>query len=75
MYLIRRGNLRKRAVAHIWHGDYPRSNEGDTACRMASTGGLNFRRYLIAVNPLHISKSAEKTELPICHMCQVNSGK
>jgi hypothetical protein len=37
---------------------------------MASTGGLNPRRYLIAANPIHISPHVEKTILPICYMCQ-----
>ena len=63
-YLIKRGTKAgKKRVAHIWTGE-------DTACRMASTGGLNLSKYLVAANPLHISHRAEKTELPICQMCK-----
>lgn len=77
MYLIKRGAIPgKKWVAHIWHGDYPKSLDGDTACRMWSTGGIrNKHKYLIAPNPIHISPNAQKTELPICQMCQTNEGK
>ena len=64
MYLVKRGSRAgNKWVAHLWTGE-------DTVCRMASTGGLNRRRYLIAANPIHISPSAKKTDLPICCMCQ-----
>lgn len=46
--------LRKKArCAHIWRN-------GDTVCRMASTGGLNLRRYVVA----------HMTDLPICENCE-----
>ena len=40
-YLVRR---RKPTVAHLWNGT-------DTACRMASTGGLNPDSYYVADDP------------------------
>lgn len=48
-YLVRR---RKAKVAHAWVGE-------DTACTMASTGGLDEGRY----------ERVLKTHLPLCHMC------
>ena len=77
MYLIKRGNnVGKKWVAHIWKGDYPESMDGDTACRLWSTGGIKRKeKYLVTPVPLHISPKAVKTELPICFMCQVNNAK
>lgn len=77
MYLIKRGSKPgKRWVAHIWHGDYPQSLEGDTACRMWSTGGIRRKAgYLVSPAPIHISPHAEKTDLPICSMCAINEVK
>ena len=77
MYLVKRGlKAGSRWVAHIWYGDYPKSRDGDTACRMASTGGLNVGKYLISPTPIHIGpRNGIKTELPICQMCQTNHEK
>ena len=43
----------KRPVAHLWTGD-------DTACRMASTGGLKLERYFFC---------EFIDDFPICEMC------
>lgn len=48
-YLVR---IRKATVAHYWMGT-------DTACSMASTGGLDVGRYTIL----------KDTSLPVCQMC------
>ena len=55
-YLIPQKGLKKRA--HIWNG-------ADTACRMASTGGLKMDRYTV-------SDMTEGRE--VCQMCQNVSG-
>jgi hypothetical protein len=44
--------------AHIWIGS-------DTACRMASTGGLNIRRYTIADT---------RGSRDVCFMCRKVTG-
>jgi hypothetical protein len=49
----------KPRVAHIWLGS-------DTACRMASTGGLNRRKYEIV---------SAAPRLPICTMCRSNAAQ
>lgn len=49
-FLIRRP---KANVAHIWTG-------ADTFCRMASTGGLNKKRYIVHDTTLG---------LPLCSLC------
>ena len=61
-YLIKRGKKAGRKVAHLWDGI-------DTVCHMASSGGLQRFRYLVAANPYHISPHAELTVLPVCVMC------
>ena len=50
-YLIRK---RRNGRAHLWL-------YGDTLCRMASTGGLNYRRYTVR---------ADNPGLPLCTMCK-----
>ena len=50
-YLIRR---RKSRTAHVWTGK-------DTACRMASTGGLDMKNYEVTTST---------GGLKICPMCQ-----
>lgn len=55
MYLIRKGKAR---VKHIWNGE-------DTRCRMASTNGLNLRRYQVV----------EQSGLRLCQMCRTNARK
>ena len=76
MYLIkRRKTPGKKWVAHIWHGNYPKSLEGDTACRMWSTGGMAQEKYFITPTPLHIAPTGRKTELKVCHMCGINEAK
>jgi len=49
-YLVRK---RPTGKAHYWEGI-------DTLCRMASTGGLQLRRYKVAAN---------SGGRPVCHMC------
>lgn len=56
MYLVRVKG--KAKVKHQWDGR-------DTYCRMASTGGLNIRKY----------QQVEKSWLPLCSMCKTNSAK
>lgn len=56
LYLIRHGKPR---VAHIW-------NDHDTACRMASSNGLDLSRYGV---------SETDGGLPICLMCKNNAAK
>lgn len=48
-FLVR---VRKGTVAHYWTG-------ADTACSMASTGGLNVKLYTVL----------RETSLPVCQMC------
>lgn len=50
MYLIRKNKAR---TAHLWDGV-------DTACRMASTGGLNKNKYRVVGH----------SDLQICTMCE-----
>ena len=50
-YLVRKT---RSGRAHVWLGT-------DTLCRMASTGGLNTRRYLI---------TSDKAYVPVCTMCR-----
>ena len=55
-FLVRK----KRAkAAHVWIN-------GDTVCRMASTGGLSLRSYSVVT---------DKKGLPLCHMCESVSKK
>ncbi len=56
-YLIRARGGKK--AAHIWDGQ-------DTACHMATTGGLN---------PLKYEVFDSTCGFPICQMCQNNSPK
>ncbi len=49
---------KRRKAAHYWNGI-------DTACRMASTGGLKRSGYLVASDP---------GGHPICAMCRSKSG-
>lgn len=51
MFLVRK---KKAKTSHIWEGD-------DTACRMASTGGLDRSRYRVVDTSLG---------LPMCFMCK-----
>lgn len=51
-YLLRRKKSGAKC-AHIWRN-------GDTICRMVSTGGLNLRGYVVA----------HMTDLPICENCE-----
>ena len=51
-YLKRRG---KGRVVHVWEGT-------DTACRMASTGGLNLNKYVV---------TDRMDGLVFCTMCRV----
>ena len=37
----------------------------DTVCRMYSTGGLRKKAYEVVI----------KSDMPICHMCKINSTK
>jgi hypothetical protein len=53
-YLIRQRGEKVRA--HYWDGT-------DTACRMASTGGLRMDRFLVTDSPLGKA---------VCHMCQMS---
>lgn len=53
-YLIRKKGGGK---AHYWEGS-------DTRCRMASTGGLSRRKYVVTDNP---------NGRRICHMCNLKS--
>jgi hypothetical protein len=48
-YLVR---LRSPKVAHLWTGE-------DTACKMASTGGLEPSKYALVA----------KAPVPLCSMC------
>lgn len=48
-YLVRTNNA---AVAHLWNGT-------DTECRMASSGGLNLRKF----------KLASEANVPTCTNC------
>lgn len=50
MYLVR---IKRGGKAHYWDGS-------DTKCRMASSGGLSMRKYVV---------TAEPGERLICHMC------
>lgn len=50
MYLVGKN---QKSVAHVWKGE-------DTACRMASTGGLKMSLYLV---------SEESGGRRICSMC------
>jgi hypothetical protein len=45
----------KKSAVHVW-------TEGDTLCRMASTGGLDLKRYVTVT---------ELDQADICHMCEV----
>jgi hypothetical protein len=54
-YLVRKKGGGK---THLWDGS-------DTKCRMASTGGLLMRKYVV---------SDVSCGRPICHMCQVAVG-
>lgn len=56
MYLVRKGIGGK---AHYWDGS-------DTKCRMASSGGLSMRKYVVANDP---------GGRLICHMCQQQQKK
>ena len=55
-YLVRK---RLTGKAHYWLGL-------DTACKMASSGGLNVKRYKV---------SGDTGGRRICHMCRVNLNK
>ena len=57
-YFVPKGTKGKKR-AHIWIGR-------DTACRMASTGGLSMRKYMVADSP---------DERSVCYMCEVNFAK
>lgn len=50
MYLIRK---RLNGKAHHWDGS-------DTKCRMASTGGISMRKYMVAES---------SCQLLVCHLC------
>jgi hypothetical protein len=51
MWLMRKTGLKVKA--HVWNGK-------DTACRMASTGGLKMSRFEVCETPgTH----------EVCHMC------
>lgn len=52
-------NAKSKKRAHIWIGR-------DTACRMASTGGLNSRKYMVA------DSLGDRT---VCVMCAHNFAK
>lgn len=54
MYLVRK---RRGGKAHYWDG-------ADTKCRMASSGGLSMRKYVVTD---HTGGRL------ICHMCQLKS--
>lgn len=54
MYLIRK---KPGGKAHFWEGT-------DTRCRMASTGGLSMRKYVVTEHP---------NGRPICHMCNLKT--
>ena len=53
-YLVWRNAKNTKKRAHIW-------NRYDTVCRMASTGGLNTKRYAIA---------NDTRGFQLCSMCQ-----
>lgn len=53
-YLVRKTHrASKKPVAHLWKGD-------DTVCRMASTGGLAVRKYVVL---------DDVGDMKICTMC------
>ncbi len=52
MYLVRR---KRGGKAHLWIS-------GDTKCRMASTGGLSLRKYVV------LDHADGRL---ICHMCEL----
>lgn len=54
MYLVRR---KRGGKAHLWEAE-------DTKCRMASTGGLSMRKYVVLD---HMDGR------PLCHMCRLHS--
>lgn len=54
MYLVRK---KRGGKAHYWEGT-------DTKCRMASTGGLSMRKYLVTDHP---------GDRLICHMCMLKN--
>jgi len=58
MYLVKKYNPK---VAHIWVGL-------DTACRMASTNGLNISRYKV-VESIVVPTRKSYLELKVCSMC------
>ena len=59
MYLARKSNKGFSGRLHIWRGD-------DTACKMASTGGINIGRWRVLDH--HYGRK-------ICSMCATNHAK